>query len=78
MKKTFVIIANGGELKTPEVKKLIVTDTDEEFVGNAAFNNFEEYCEYVKDDTCAEYEQDFARAVVMTIEQYIAMPILMD
>jgi hypothetical protein len=60
-----IAVAAGGYLKKPEFKMIELNKDDEEF-DEAEFKNFKEYCDYVVEDACAEWEQRFASTVVLT------------
>lgn len=65
-----IIIAKGGYLKTPVTEVLELNRTDDEYTSDEPFENFEEYCEYMVEETCAAYEQKFAQCLVLTEEDY--------
>ena len=64
-KEKFYIIAAGGYLPKPVVEEIIVDETemDDEFVDFTDFKN------YVLEEASAEFEQRFARAIVLTEAQ---------
>lgn len=64
-KEKFFIIASGGYLPKPIVEEFIVDeeDMDEEF------DDFEEFKNYNIQEGVAEYEQRFAKAIVLTEAQ---------
>jgi hypothetical protein len=61
----FYIIAAGGFLKTPVVQAVEIKESemDEDFA------DFEEYTEETLSDSLAEFEQRFAKGVILTQEQ---------
>lgn len=64
-KEKFFIIAAGGYLPKPIVEEFIVdeADMDEEF------DDFDEFRTYTLEEGVAEYEQKFAKAIVLTEAQ---------
>lgn len=64
-KEKFFIIAAGGYLPKPIVEEFIVdeADMDEEF------DDFDEFRTYTLEEGVAEYEQRFAKAIVLTEAQ---------
>lgn len=64
-KEKFYIIAAGGYLPKPVVEEIIVDETemDDEFV------DFTDFKEYTLEEAAAEFEQRFARAIILTEAQ---------
>lgn len=64
-KEKFYIIAAGGYLPKPVVEEIIVDETemDDEFV------DFTDFKDYTLEEAAAEFEQRFARAIVLTEAQ---------
>ncbi len=61
----FYIIAAGGYLPKPVVEEIEIKESemDEEF------DDFDEYRTYVLEESAAEFEQRFARAIILTEAQ---------
>ena len=61
----FYIIAAGGYLPKPIVEEIEIKESemDEEF------DDFDEYRTYVLEESAAEFEQRFARAIILTEAQ---------
>ena len=67
-KEKFFIIAAGGYLPKPIVEEIVIDEAemremDDDFV------DFDDYKEYVLDEAAAEFEQRFARAIILTESQ---------
>lgn len=64
-KEKFYIIAAGGYLPKPVVEEIVVDESemDDEFV------DFTDFKEYTLEEVAAEFEQRFARAIVLTEAQ---------
>ena len=62
------MIARGGYLKAPLLERFTISENDEEFDDD--FENFNEYRSYVLDEAAAEYEQGFAKVIIMTEEEF--------
>ena len=67
-KEKFFIIAAGGYLPKPIVEEIVIDEAemremDDDFV------DFDDYKEYVLDEAAAEFEQRFARAIILTEAQ---------
>jgi 6-phosphogluconolactonase/glucosamine-6-phosphate isomerase/deaminase len=64
-KEKFYIIAAGGYLPKPVVEEIIVDEAemDDEFV------DFTDFKEYTLEEAAAEFEQRFARAIILTEAQ---------
>ena len=64
-KEKFYIIAAGGYLPKPIVEEIEIKESemDEEF------DDFDEYRTYVLEESAAEFEQRFARAIILTEAQ---------
>ncbi len=69
MEITLYIIANGGYLMEPVVEKLVLSPKDEEY-DTDEFDSFNDYVEYITEETKSEYEQKFASTVVLTEKQF--------
>ncbi len=61
----FYIIAAGGYLPKPVVEQIIIKESemDEEF------DDFNEYRTYILEESVAEFQQKFAKAIVLTDSQ---------
>lgn len=64
-KEKFFIIAAGGYLPKPIVEEIIIDESemDEEF------DDFDEFRTYTLQEAAAEFEQRFARAIILTEAQ---------
>lgn len=64
-KEKYLIIAAGGYLPKPIVEEIIVDELemDEEF------EDFDEFKTYILQEAAAEFEQRFARAIILTESQ---------
>ena len=64
-KEKYYIIAAGGYLPKPVVEEIIVDETemDDEFV------DFTDFKEYTLEESAAEFEQRFAKAIILTEAQ---------
>ena len=64
-KEKYYIIAAGGYLPKPVVEEIIVDETemDDEFV------DFDDYKTYILNEAAAEFEQRFAKAIILTEDQ---------
>jgi len=64
-KEKYLIIAAGGYLPKPVVEEIIVDESemDEEF------EDFDEFKTYTLQEAAAEFEQRFARAIILTEAQ---------
>ena len=64
-KEKFFIIAAGGYLPKPIVEEIIIDESemDEEF------DDFDEFRTYTLQESAAEFEQRFARAIILTEAQ---------
>lgn len=64
-KEKYLIIAAGGYLPKPIVEEIIVDELemDEEF------EDFDEFKTYILQEAAAEFEQRFARAIILTEAQ---------
>ena len=64
-KEKFFIIAAGGYLPKPIVEEIIIDELemDEEF------EDFDEFKTYILQEAAAEFEQRFARAIILTESQ---------
>ena len=63
--KEFFILASGGYLPKPTVQKIEIKEAEMD----EDFDNFEEFIEYTLEDAVAEFEQRFAKAIILTSEQ---------
>ena len=71
IKEDYVLIAKGGYLKEAIKEEFSISDQDEEFVdGEDDFENFEDYRNYVLDESAAELEQKFANVIIITKEEF--------
>jgi len=70
--QTHIIIAIGGYLHSPKVEKIVITDQDEEFL-DEDWDSFDEYVDYVLEESIAEYNQRFATAICLTEAQFQAI-----
>jgi len=61
----FYIVAAGGYLPKPVVEEIEIKESemDEEF------DDFEDYRTYILEESVAEFEQRFAKAIVLTEAQ---------
>ncbi len=64
-KEKFYIIAAGGYLPKPVVEEIIVDETEMD----AEFADFDEFKTYTLEEAAAEFEQRFARAIILTEAQ---------
>lgn len=64
-KEKFFIIAAGGYLPKPIVEEFVVDEADMD----AEFDDFEEFKNYNIWEGVAEYEQKFAKTIVLTEAQ---------
>ena len=64
-KEKYLIIAAGGYLPKPIVEEIIIDELemDEEF------EDFDEFKTYTLQEAAAEFEQRFARAIILTESQ---------
>ena len=64
-KEKYLIIAAGGYLPKPIVEEIIIDELemDEEF------EDFDEFKTYILQEAAAEFEQRFARAIILTESQ---------
>lgn len=64
-KEKYLIIAAGGYLPKPIVEEIIIDELemDEEF------EDFDEFKTYILQEAAAEFEQRFARAIILTETQ---------
>lgn len=64
-KEKYLIIAAGGYLPKPIVEEIIIDESemDEEF------EDFDEFKTYILQEAAAEFEQRFARAIILTEAQ---------
>lgn len=67
-KEKFFIIAAGGYLPKPVVEEIVI-DEAEMAKEEDDFVDFEEYKEYILEESAAEFEQRFAKAIILTEAQ---------
>jgi hypothetical protein len=67
-KEKFFIIAAGGYLPKPIVEEIVIDESEMREMGDD-FADFDDYKEYVLDEAAAEFEQRFARAIILTEAQ---------
>ena len=67
-KEKFYIIAAGGYLPKPVVEEIIIKESEME-ESEDDFVDFEDYKTYVLEESAAEFEQRFAKAIILTEEQ---------
>ena len=64
-KEKFYIIAAGGYLPKPVVEEIIVDEAEMD----AEFADFDEFKTYTLEEASAEFEQRFAKAIILTEAQ---------
>ncbi len=64
-KEKFYIIAAGGYLPKPVVEEIIMDETEMD----AEFADFDEFKSSTLEEAAAEFEQRFARAIILTEAQ---------
>jgi hypothetical protein len=64
-KEKYFIVAAGGYLPKPVVEEIIV---DEEEMDND-FADFEDYKTYILEEAAAEFDQRFAKSIILTEAQ---------
>ncbi len=64
-KEKFYIIATGGYLPKPVVEEIIMDETEMD----AEFADFDEFKSSTLEEAAAEFEQRFARAIILTEAQ---------
>ena len=67
-KEKFFIIAAGGYLPKPVVEEIVIDEAEMKKMDDD-FADFDDYKEYVLDEAAAEFEQRFARAIILTESQ---------
>ena len=67
-KEKFFIIAAGGYLPKPIVEEIVIDEAEMKKMDDD-FADFDDYKEYVLDEAAAEFEQRFARAIILTEAQ---------
>ena len=67
LKETHILIATGGYLNDQVVVERIVID--EVDMDEDEFSDFEEYAEYLIEDSVGEYAQGFSQTFVINEEQ---------
>jgi hypothetical protein len=64
-KEKYYIIAAGGYLPKPVVEEIIVDEAEMD----AEFADFDEFKTYTLEEASAEFEQRFAKAIILTEAQ---------
>ena len=64
-KEKYYIIAAGGYLPKPVVEEIIVDESEMD----AEFDDFDEFRTYTLEESSAEFEQRFAKAIILTEAQ---------
>lgn len=64
-KEKYYIIAAGGYLPKPVVEEIIVDEAEMD----AEFDDFDEFRTYTLEESSAEFEQRFAKAIILTEAQ---------
>ena len=64
-KERYFIVAAGGYLPKPVVEEIIVDETEMD----KEFDDFDEYKTYMLQEASAEFEQRFAKAIILTEAQ---------
>ena len=64
-KEKYYIIAAGGYLPKPVVEEIIVDETEMD----AEFDDFDEYKTYLLQEAAAEFDQMFAKSIILTEAQ---------
>jgi hypothetical protein len=72
LKETHILIATGGYLNDQVVVERIIIDESDM---DDDFESFEEYAEYLIEDSVGEYAQGFSQTFVINEEQ---LPTLID
>jgi len=67
-KEKFFIISAGGYLPKPIVEEIVVDESEMKEMDDD-FEDFDDYKEYILDEAAAEFEQRFARAIILTEAQ---------
>lgn len=67
-KERFFVIAAGGYLPKPIVEEIVVDELEMGKMDDD-FEDFDDYKEYILDEAAAEFEQRFARAIILTEAQ---------
>ena len=67
-KEKFFIIAAGGYLTKPIVEEIVVDESEMKEMDDD-FEDFDDYKEYILEEAAAEFEQRFARAIILTVAQ---------
>ena len=64
-KEKYYIIAAGGYLPKPVVEEIIIDEAEMD----AEFDDFDEFRTYTLEESSAEFEQRFAKAIILTEAQ---------
>ena len=64
----FYIVAAGGYLPRPVVEEIVIKES-EMSESEDDFVDFEDYKTYILDEAAAEFEQRFAKAIILTESQ---------
>jgi hypothetical protein len=64
----FYIIAAGGYLPRPVVEEIVIKES-EMVESEDDFADFEDYKTYILEEAAAEFEQRFAKAIILTEAQ---------
>ncbi len=67
LKETHILIATGGYLNDKVVVERIIIDEND--MDEDEFDDFEEYAEYLIEDSVGEYAQGFSQTFVVKEEQ---------
>jgi len=67
-KEKFFIIAAGGYLPKPIVEEIVIDESEMKGMDDD-FEDFDDYKEYILNEAAAEFEQRFARAIILTEAQ---------
>ena len=67
-KEKYFIVAAGGYLPKPVVEEIVVDETEMD-KGFDDFDDFDEYRTYVLEEAAAEFDQRFAKSVILTEAQ---------
>ena len=67
-KEKFFIIAAGGYLPKPIVEEIVIDESEMKGMDDD-LEDFDDYKEYILNEAAAEFEQRFARAIILTEAQ---------